>query len=231
MHSLTIFGIILIAVGTYFTYLGQEINSKKALNLLSNQNTDLQKSNAQLSIDVKAVKKINEELERRIKPLSGILIPSDKSTINLLDVPVGAFALFFGNSVAYTNEFPHTIIQVGNDPLLVINKLDDRLTISAKFFSRDGKIIAELRDNKFDINPNNYFHIERPNEHILIVYDQEAKQILNIEYLNPSAMKLLGKFYLPNRPPIIIDEEWQNFGGIKLSKTELGYNKVDIHLQ
>ncbi len=231
MHSLSIIGIVLIALGTCFTYLGQEINSKKNLQLLLNQNAILQKSNEQLGIDVNAVKKINEELERRIKSLSGILVPGDKSSLNSLNIPAGAFVLFFGNSAAYTNEFPHTIIQVGNEPLLIVNKIDDRLTISAKFFSRDGKIVAELKDNKFDINPNNHFRMERPDDHILIVYDQEDKQILNVEYLNPSAMKLLRKFYLPNRPPIIIDEEWQDFGGLKLSRTILGYNKVDIHLE
>jgi len=139
--------------------------------------------------------------------------------------------LFFGNSVAYTNTFPHTVIEVKDEQLLVINKEKEKITISAKFFSRDGKIVAQLKDNTFYINPNNYFRIERPNDHKLILYDQETTQILNVEYMNPSVIKLLGTFYLPNRPPLIIGEDWQTFGGLKMSGNCFGNNRVDIHLE
>ena len=138
---------------------------------------------------------------------------------------------FFGNSVAYTSSFPHTVIEVGNQKLLVINKKGNRITISAKFFSQDNRIVGELKDNQFYINPNNYFRIERPNEHSLIVHDQEGNQAINVEFLNSSAIRLLGRFYLPNRPPIIIDEEWQTFGGIKMSGNCFGESRVDIHLE
>jgi len=165
--------------------------------------------------------------------LSGILTPDDKTTPSNAcgDIPSNALSLFFGNSVAYTNTFPHTVIEVKDEQLLVINKEKEKITISAKFFSRDGKIVAQLKDNTFYINPNNYFRIERPNDHKLILYDQETTQILNVEYMNPSVIKLLGTFYLPNRPPLIIGEDWQTFGGLKMSGNCFGNNRVDIHLE
>lgn len=171
--------------------------------------------------------------KRELQQLFGVLIPDNKPTPPNCcgTIPPNAIALFFGNSVSYTSAFPHTVIEVGKTQLLVINKDKDKITISANFFSKDGKIVAELKDNKFQVNPNNYFRIERPNYHILIVFDQENNQAINVEYINPSVIKLLGKFYLPNKPPIIINEESQNFGGMDLSNICFGESIVDIHIE
>lgn len=168
-----------------------------------------------------------------VTSLSGILIPDNKPTPDnpCGDIPSNAIALFLGNSVAYTSKFPHTVIEVVDQDLLVIDKQEEKIMISAKFFSRDGKIVAELKENKFYINPNNYFRLERPDDHNLIVYDQEAQEVLNVKFINPSTIKLLGIFYFPNRSPIIIREDVQIFGGLRMSNCGFGENKVDIHLE
>lgn len=165
---------------------------------------------------------------------SGILTPDNKPIPDnpiCKNIPSNAIALFFGNSVAYTSTFPHTVIEVGGQPLLIIDKQKENITITAKFFSNDGRVIAELKENQFFINPNNYFRIERPNDHILIVYDQQGNQTLNVHFLNSSVIKLLGRFYLPNRPPIIINEDWQTYGGLRMSGNCFGENRVDIGIK
>jgi len=180
------------------------------------------------------VRDIKKAVQEANNQTSGIITPDNKSTPNTpicQNIPSNAITLFFGNSVAYTSTFPHTVIEVGGQPLLVINKQNKNIIISAKFFSEDGKIVAELKENKFFINPNNYFRIEKPNDHILIVYDQQGNQSLNINFLNSSVIKLLGRFYLPNRPPIIINEDWQIYGGLQMSGNCFGENRVDIGLQ
>lgn len=143
-------------------------------------------------------------------------------------MPDRAIALFLGNNIAYTTSFPHTVIEVGGKPLLIINKGKEGTTVTAKIFSQDGRIIAELKDNKFYVNPNNYFRIGRPNLHSLIVYDQQGEQALNVAFLNQAAIKLLGRFYFPKRPPIIIEEEWMTIGGSRISNGTFGENRVDI---
>ena len=164
--------------------------------------------------------------------MSGELIPANKPTPPNAcgTIPPNAIALLLGNSGAYNSSFPHTVIEVGNEPLLIINKKGNRIAISAKFFSRDNRIVGELKDNQFYINPNNYFRIERPDEHSLIVYDQEGNKVINVEFLNSSAIRLLGRFYLPNRPPIIIEEDFLTLGGGKMSRFCFGESRVDIHL-
>ena len=163
---------------------------------------------------------------------SGVILPGTKRLPERhAQIPKGAIALFLGNSLAYTSSFPHTVIKVGGEQALVIDKNKGGIAIYAKLFSEDGRIVAELKNNEFYVNPNNYFRIERPNQHALIVYDQSGQQALNVEFLNPSAIKLLGKFYFPSRPPIIIEEEWMSYGGVKMSNNTFGENKVDIGIQ
>jgi len=173
-------------------------------------------------------------ITRELLQLSGILTPDKKPTPPSPytgDIPKNAVALYLGNSVFYTDKFPHTVIEVGKEQAIVINKKEDKITISAKLFSRDGKIVAELRENKFYINPNNYFRIERPNEHTLIVYDQESNQILNVEYLNPYVIKFLGRLYFPNHMPIIITEDCVYIGTNKLQSICVINCGVDIHIE
>lgn len=91
--------------------------------------------------------------------------------------------------------------------LLSINKTPDGLAVSAKIFSADEKIVAELEDNEFHINPNNYFKIKRPDSSTLVVYDQKADIVLNVRFLNPHAIRVSGVFRAPQRKPIIINND------------------------
>lgn len=256
MHWLTWVGIGIVAFGTFLTIWGQNLDSEKSTELLSSQNKllldqnsqqlsqndqlltqngQLQRDNVLLQSDITKIKHINEELEKRITPLSGVITPDNKPTPktpgNVL-IPTDSIALFFGNSLAYTNSFPHTVIEVGTEPLLVINKQGNIITVTAKFFSEDGKIVAELKENQFHINQSNYFRLERPNPHNLVIYDQKGEESLNIHFINPKVIKLTGKFYLPKHPPVIITEEYQLFGNnIRMSSCSFGHSRVDIHLE
>jgi hypothetical protein len=253
MHWVTVVGISLIAIGTYLTYLGQGLDSKKSTDLLSSQNrqllaqnkqqldqnelllsqnSQLQKDNVRLQTDVGRIRQSSEELEKRVKPSSGSLTPDNKTNPNSISIPPKALCLLLGNSVAYSSSFPHTVIEVGTEPLLVINKQGNNVTITAKFFSRDGKIIAELKENQFYINQNNSYRMVRPNDHSLIVYDEQTNEALNVYFLNPRAIKLTGRFYFPRHHPIIISEEWLMLGNNnKMSRMTFGENRVDIHLE
>ncbi|MCK4820376.1 hypothetical protein KA005_31720 [bacterium] len=164
---------------------------------------------------------------------SGILTPDNKplsSNKKIPDLTEDSICLHLGDSIFCTNKFPHTVIQIANQPILIIDKKDKNILVSAKFFSEDLKIIAELKENKFFVNTNNYFRIERPNDHILTVYDQQGQQALNINFSNQTNIKLLGRFYLPGRPPLIIEEKRMYSGGLIMGGNIFVNNKVDIAL-
>jgi hypothetical protein len=89
-----------------------------------------------------------------------------------LPIPPDAVKIFVGNVVVYQSKFPIPIVRMADHPLLTINKNQKGISISAEIYSADGRIVAELRNNGFNINPNNYFRRGEPNnKHSLVVYD------------------------------------------------------------
>jgi hypothetical protein len=95
-----------------------------------------------------------------------------------------------------------------------VSKTGDGLAVSAKVFSQDSRIVAEVVDNEFHINPNNFFRRERPDKHTLIVYDQQGREALNIRFLNPSSVRVSGIFFHPNRAtPLVISQDRVTLSG------------------
>ena len=128
---------------------------------------------------------------------------------------------YFGNSVFWeTKEEAYTLIATLNpmEQLLGVRKTPDGLLLSAKIRTKDNRIVAEVIDNVFHINPNNYYRRDRPDPHTLKVFDQEGNAVLDVRYINPNAIKVLGTFYSGNRPPIVISEERQQILGMTLSQ-------------
>jgi hypothetical protein len=108
-------------------------------------------------------------------PMQGWLVPADEPTPPnpCWSMPKDAMLILLGNSAAWGTFFPQTIVKIRNERVLTMNEVDGRIALSGKFFSSDGKIVAELRDNRFYVNPNNYFRVDRPDSHSLIVFDQQ----------------------------------------------------------
>ncbi len=161
------------------------------------------------------------------EPTHGFLLPAnDPMPENPCgQFPASALALYLGNSVAYATSFPYTVLRVDRHDRFSIDRTTDGVSVSLDVFSDDGKIVAEISKNEFTINPNNFFKRERPDKHTLIVYDQKKQKVLSIRYLNQSAVKILGIFYYPNRPPIVIEEQRQRIEGNNFSGFCLGDNK------
>lgn len=163
----------------------------------------------------------------------GLLVPAnDPDPPNpCRDIPPQAMRIFLGNSTCWTTETRHTVLQIANQPIISLRRVERDLAVSSKIFSADGRIVAELIDNRFHINPNNYFRMERPDKHSLLVYDQQARLVLSVRFLNPLAVELLGIFNYPNRPPVIIEEDQATIRGITLSRNCFGSNHVDITIE
>lgn len=109
-------------------------------------------------------------------------------------LPKGALRLYLGSCVAVSTGGPMVALKVGGEPVVSIRRDGEAISVSAKLYSKDRRIIAEIADNEFHLNPNNYFRKERPSKSELVVYDQSGAEVLRAKYLNSKAIKITGVF-------------------------------------
>jgi hypothetical protein len=137
-------------------------------------------------------------------------------------LPENAMALYLGNSrlTASTDTFPWSPLQPQDRrarkeyPIVTIEMdTHGRIAIDIDVRSKDHKIIARITRNQFVINTNNILSRSRPDRSTLIIYDQDGNEVLNIRYVNPHRIHLLGMFYVYGQDsPVVITENEQIMG-------------------
>ena len=138
-------------------------------------------------------------------------------------IPDSAMILFLGNAVAWTSTFPHSVITQAGEDLITINRSNDGIVISAKFFDKTGKIVCEIVDNAFHLNNNNVFRMERP-PHGLKVFNDEARCVLEVDFINEHAVRFFGDFYLRNGLHVIMTPDQFRLGAGDFSGNIMGGN-------
>lgn len=147
-----------------------------------------------------------------------------KSVFPIREIPESAVIIFLGNSVSWTRSFPHTVLQHKDENIIVLGKDGENLWVTAKFFGENGKIICQLVKNRFHLNWRNLWRIERPSRSKLVLINDKAQEILNVEYINKRAVRILGDFYSLGGAHIVIRPDWQSLGGAKMSACISGDN-------
>jgi hypothetical protein len=178
----------------------------------------------------------NKREAKELKSLAGLLIPANDPAPQsscTSDIPPGALALYLGNSVAYVTSFPHTVIMIRGQKRLVIDRdKANRIAVTVDIFGADDRVIASIEKNKFRVNQNNYLEMERKDRSSLRVVDQYKNEVLNIRYLNPSAIKLKAILRYPGYKTIDITDKEQYYGNETQSGICMGESiNADIYLR
>lgn|GEM_PF-4019557 len=151
------------------------------------------------------------QLNHELELLHGWLAPSnrpDPATRCKRDWPsANAPRLYLGTSVFSAEVFPHAVVQVGSERIMLDRDADNHIALSANLFSSDGKIVATLDHNEFTINANNYFRMSRPSLSDLTVFDQYNHEVLSLHYLNPFAIRMTGVFAYPRHKSVRITQQ------------------------
>ena len=79
-----------------------------------------------------------------------------------------------------------------------IKRVSKGLLISAIIHSLDGKVIAKIQNNKWVLNPNNYFR-KNFDKSALEVIDEYDIPVLQVEYLDGNNIKMGGVFHLEEK--------------------------------
>src|SRR6266403_6204559 len=75
-------------------------------------------------------------------------------------IPADAMRIFFGNSEAYSTEQRLIVWRIGGDEILVLQRTESGMLVSAKVRGPDGQLEAEIVDNEFFINPRNSYTVK-----------------------------------------------------------------------
>lgn len=142
----------------------------------------------------------------------GWLVPgTESSPPNHCPLSTDGMEIYFGNAAVceateIDGEFP--IIRVhGNKLLSFIRTTEGRLTLSATIFDENG-IVAEIDRGEFAINRDQAFKMKHPDSHTLVVYDNWGVPVIDVEFLNPDAVVITGRFFDRNFGTIEADSDF-----------------------
>jgi hypothetical protein len=151
-----------------------------------------------------------KSVERELSLLHGRLLPSDEQTpanaCDNLGVSNGnGILILMGFAASYVDQFPHTVVDVDEQPRLVVNRNPDQtVTISLDIFGADGKVIAELDKDGFTVREHSYFKFIRNDRSSMKIIDEYNTEVLNVRYVNPKAIWINALLRYPGSNPVVL---------------------------
>jgi hypothetical protein len=132
--------------------------------------------------------------------LHGLLIPANDQMPEhgCGELPSNAVVVVMGKTGFMTESTSgvSTVNMYGAD-LMTFNKAEGGVNVSARVFSADNKVVAQITNNEFYVNPpERPFQLKRPDWHTLIVYDSEGRESLFVRYVNPRSVAVRGRFFV-----------------------------------
>lgn len=165
-----------------------------------------------------------KEIQAETPVFNGRIIASNEKTSM---VPPDTFSLLLGDDLqVLTRSYDNSVFTKDGKPFLTLRRKGKFLLVSATIVDKSGKGIVKIIDNEFQASQERAFNPKQPDEHTLVVRDFDGNEVLNVRYLNPRAIRLVGRFQIPGiNQPVVIDPvdgiRWP--GGIGL-----GHMTIDV---
>jgi hypothetical protein len=156
--------------------------------------------------------------------VSGLLVPANDPYLQdecSAKISLGALRIYLGNSTISTTSgsspfpapnSPYPVILSGNErlprPILTIEKSNEGyLYLTADIRGADGRFIAKIERNKFLRNPHTTWYQKTPDRSSLAIYDDMNEEVLYVRYMNPTAIRVRGRFNYPGRLTMVITDK------------------------
>jgi hypothetical protein len=148
-----------------------------------------------------------KDTERELAAREGILYPDhfypSADMTRCPPAPIGHFAFYLAGGLATTNSFPFTAVQAGRTALLGFDRKGSGLLLRFKVFDDRGDILASCESNKYWVRQD--ARMDRSDPSRLIVYDHKDQPVLDLFFMNETAVAVTGVFRDPDSPsPAII---------------------------
>ncbi len=164
---------------------------------------------------------IRREVASRTPVYFGELVPGNEASPALpSDVPGNTIQLLLGDDLrVLAASAQNFVLSKGGKSFLSIGIRNGLMRISATVMDSSNRYIVSIIDNEFKANPEYAFNPRQPDEHSLVVRDTDGNEVLNIKFLNPKVMRIVGRFHLPgySEPVLVLPDEgirWPGGGGI-----------------
>lgn len=139
------------------------------------------------------------------------MAPADDPTIYCKPIEGAQGIVLFGASAIQFAYLPTTILRVGKEDMITMDRLEGGgISISVKIYSEDGRIVTKVLKNAFDVNRNNIFKEERPDDSTLIVIDQRDQRVLYIRYRNKYEIQFDARLWYPELGLFVTELPLQN---------------------
>jgi hypothetical protein len=114
----------------------------------------------------------------------------------------GNTRIVFGNNIF---EGTPNILTVNDNPIFTATVKNDKLFISIIIFDREGKLVAWIEENNWEINRNNYFKMEKSPTEIRVI-NQYGEVALHCIANPDGSVKVTGIFYVDDLQVIATNE-------------------------
>ena len=155
-----------------------------------------------------------ESLSKSTIFYAGELTPGDEGIPSSDGKILTAFAnnqyivMLGDNSAVFMNKFGTFSLCSDNIPFLQLTiGSDGGLLLNTEVLDSAGNQIVTITDNRFAAVPSYAFNPRIPDSHTLLVYDSRKVEVLNIQYLNPKVLRIVGTFRLVGKKPLIISTD------------------------
>jgi len=145
-------------------------------------------------------------------------------------VPQDALLIFLGSTIAWATRMPHTVVEMGSDKMLVIDKdnSSNKLVVTVlRIFDAGNNIIARIDDDGFWVA--NSTRMKRVDPSTLVVFDHGDMEVLRIAFLNPGTLSITGIFRHAGLRTVSITPEFLDVGRMRIMQNSLGESgRADI---
>jgi len=141
----------------------------------------------------------------------GALIPGNERSFPLPSrVPKDTVLILLGDNLSILTAQSENYIfsKQGEKPFLSIRIEKGMMRISASIVDSSNRFVVRIIDNEFQVSLENAFNPKQPDKHSLVVRDSSGIEVLNIRFLNPKAMRIVGRFQIAGiSEPVVISPE------------------------
>jgi hypothetical protein len=122
-------------------------------------------------------------------------------------IPKDALRVYVGGNIGWTLGAEIKVIWIAGRDLLTLHRQNGGILINASIFTENGKIVVDIEKNAVHINNQNqdYFYHDQ-DAHSLLVKDQAGDTVLDIKYLNPNVVSVLGVFRYKDRTLYVYED-------------------------